>query len=287
MKESIVRIFLLIALLVWSLEAKSIFSNSEQADSSVYIGSLKNLVIATQKTRGLTNSYLNGNTVAMLLVYSNRDDMKKAIGTMESLPLAADPVINSRATAISQALIKLNNKAFNLKPSDAFSRYTEQIGQTLMLAQTVSKRFAKDLNPFGQEASAIMMEIMLPMTEYVGQMRGFGAGLAAKGSANKKELAKIQVLASQIKSLNSQLQTKMAQLIAKYPDKLSGIASQVSDINNNALSYTAFAEEKFAHDVKNIDPNNYFDNGTKLISSIIKAYNTNNKAILEDSKGWL
>ena len=282
------RIFLLIVFLIWNLEAKSIFSNSEQADSSVYIGSLKDLVIATQKTRGLTNSYLNGNTVAMLLVYSNRDDMKKAIGVMESLPLAADPVINTRATAISQALIRLNNKAFNLEPSDAFSRYTEQIGQALMLAQTVSKRFAKDLNPFGQEASAVMMEVMLPMTEYVGQMRGFGSGLAAKGSTNEKELAKIKVLASQIKSLNSQLQTKMIQLITKYPDKLpSDIKEQVKSVNDKAMAYTSFAEDKFAHDAANIDPNSYFDNGTKLISAIIKAYNTSNKAILEDSKGWL
>jgi len=281
------RIFVLFIFLVFSLEAKSLFSNNEQADNSVYVGALKDLIIATQKTRGLTNSYLNGNTVAMLLVYGNRDDMKKAIGTMESLPLAADTVINSRATAISQALIKLNNKAFKMKPSDAFSSYTEQISQTLMLAQTVSKRFSKDLNPFGKEVSAIMMETMLPMTEYVGQMRGYGAGLAAKGKVSKNELEHIIVLSSQIKRLNTELQQKMTQLISTHADKYkSDIKSQIKNVDNLVKSYTSFAESKFMNDVKSVEPNAYFDNGTKLISAIIKAYNTNNKALLEDSKGW-
>jgi len=282
-----VRIFLLFIFLIFSLEAKSLFTNNDQADSSVYIGALKDLIIATQKTRGLTNSYMNGNTVAMLLVYGNRDDMKKAIGTMESLPLAADAVINNRATAISQALIKLNNKAFKMKPSEAFSSYTEEIGQTLMLAQTVSKRFAKDLNPFGKEISTIMMEVMLPMTEYVGQMRGFGSGLAAKGSVSKTELEKILVLSSQIKKLNTELQQRMAQLISKYPDKYSSdIKGEISNVDDAVKSYTSFAESKFMNDVESIEPNTYFDNGTKLISLIIKAYNTNNKALLNDSKGW-
>ncbi|RLA77491.1 MAG: hypothetical protein DRG78_17345 [Epsilonproteobacteria bacterium] len=282
------RLFLLISLMLFSLEAKSLFSNTQQADSSVYIGSLKDLVIATQKTRGLTNSYMNGNTAALLLVYANRQEMKKAIGTMESLPMAADPIINSRATAISQALITLNNKAFKQKPSVAFSNYTQQIGQTLMLAQTISKRSAKELNPFGQEASAVMMEVMLPMTEYVGQLRGLGSGLAAKGSRTEDELAKILVLVNEVQNLNTKLQSDMNRLVSKYPDKISSnVTTEISAINQSANSYGKFAQSKFAKDIKNIDPNRYFENGTKLISKIIKAYNTTNSAILEDSKGWL
>ena len=283
------RLLLLSIFLVMSLQAKSFFSNSQQADSSVYIGALKDLIIATQKTRGLTNSYLNGNPTAMLLVYGNRDDMKTAIGTMESLPLAADTVINTRATAISQALIKLNNKAFKMKASDVFSGYTEQIGQTLMLAQTVNKRFSKDLSPFGQQVSTIMMEIMLPMTEYVGQMRGFGAGLAAKGSVEQSQYEKIIVLANQIQKLNKKLQSEMMLVASQHKDKYaSNIQSEISAVDNAVRAYITFAQNNFKDtaSVKNVDPDDYFEQGTKLISLIIKAYNANNKALLEDSKGW-
>ncbi len=282
------KIFILIFTLLFTLNAKSLFSNDDQADSSVYIGSLKDLVIATQKTRGLTNSYLNGNTSAMLLVYSNRKDMKRAIGIMESLPLAADPIINTRASAISSSLIKLNNKAFRKDAPEVFSDYTEQIAQILMLAQTISKRSSKELNPFAQEASLIMMETMLPMTEYVGQLRGFGSGLAAKGKVSKSELEKIYVLVNEVKTLNVQLQSQMHQLTSTHSDKIArNINAEIATANTNANAYTSFAQSKFAEKKVTIDPNSYFDNGTKLISSIIKAYNTINEAILEDSKGWI
>lgn len=282
------RLFLIISFLLFNLEAKSLFSNSDQEDSSVYIGGLKDLIIATQKTRGLTNSYMNGNTAALLLIYNNRKDMKKAIGIMESLPLAGDPIINSRATTISNSLIKLNNKAFKFKSDETFSNYTEQIGQTLMLAQTVSQRFSKDLNPFGRDASSIMMEIMLPMTEYVGQMRGFGSGLAAKGKASKAQLEKINVLAHEINDLNTKLQKQMSQLVFQYPKQLnSDISTNLEELNDASEKYTSFAKTKFKNNITEIDPNIYFDEGTALISLIIGIYNQNNKAILEDSKGWI
>ena len=282
------RSLILAALLIFSLQAKSLFSNDTQAQTSKYINNLKDLIIATQKTRGLTNSYLNGNTAAMLLVYSTRDDMKKAIGNMESFPLAADPVINNRAGAISHALVKLNQKVFKQKPEKAFSEYTQQIDEILMLAQTVNKRTAKDLTPFGKEISALMMETMLPMTEYTGRLRGFGAGLAAKGKVTKEEMKKIEALIYQLKSLNQRLQKQMYAISTNYSDKLpANIQAQLDSLDKDITSYTTYAQKHFSRDPKNIDPDEYFDRGTALISRIITVYDTSNSAILEDSKGWL
>jgi len=282
------RLFILILFLVFNLQAKSFFSNEEQLNTSKYVENLKKLILATQKTRGLTNSYLNGNTAAMLLVFSARDDMKTAIGDMEAIPLASDPVINSRATAISQALIKLNRKAFKQAPQKVFSAYTEQIEQTLMLAQSVSKRFAKDLTPFGKEISSAMMEIMLPMTEYTGRLRGLGAGIAAKGKITKSQAQDIQALAFELQSLNKKLQKRMTQIIAKHPGQLAeNISSELSAINQGVKEYTAFAEKRLLKNPQQVDADKYFDKGTELITTVIQAYDTSNKAILEDAKGWL
>jgi len=282
------RLFLLILLLVFNLQAKSLFSNEEQENTSKYIESLKNLILSTQKTRGLTNSYLNGNTAAMLLVFSNRDDMKSAIGNMESLPLATDPVINSRATAISKALIKLNRKAFRQDPQKTFSAYTQQIEEALMLAQSVSKRFSKDLTPFGKDISAVMMETMLPMTEYTGRLRGLGAGIAAKGKVSKEDMENIAMLSYKLQSLNEKLQENMTKIIAKHPNKLpSKINQDLSSINKKVKEYTRFAQKTLLQEPKKVDPDTYFDKGTELITAIIKVYDTSNAAIMEDAKGWI
>jgi len=283
------RLLLIFLLLLFTsvLEAKSLFGNDEQLQNSLYTDALKDLLIATQKTRGLTNSYINGNTSAMLLVYAARDEMKSAIGEMEATTLAADPVINTRATAISQALVKLNRKAFKMSAEDAFSAYTEQISNILMLAQTVSKRLSAKLSPFGKDASYIMMEIMLPLTEYVGQLRGFGAGLAAKKRATTQERAKLNVLLKRVKELNRKMQQELATLVSKHPSKVnSAILIDAKKIDNMIFAYTKLVQNRFKNRQILVNPDEFFEDGTAIINQIITAYNKINKAILEDSKGW-
>jgi len=283
------RIFFIITALIFTLNAKSLFSNSEQKENSKYIGSLKDLVIATQKTRGLTNNYLNGNTTSMLLVYGTRKDMKKAIGTMESLPLASDPVINSRATSISQSLISLNRKAFNKNPAVVFSQYTELIEQTLMLAQTVSKRGSENLNPLGKELSTIMMEVILPFTEYVGQMRGMGSGIVAKREITSKQNAQMLAIINEIENLNSKLLNDMQIVISKNKSHFDAdISIRLAQIEQASKAYINLTKiDVLKKKESKLNTNSYFNQGTDLISLLIEVYNINNKVILEDSKGWI
>jgi hypothetical protein len=283
------RILLVVMVLIFSLEAKSFFSNNDQADNAKYINSLKDLVIATQKTRGLTNSYLNGNESALLLIHGNRRDMKRAIGVMESLPLASNPIISERATNISQALIKLNNKAFKMKPSVAFSDYTEQIEQTLMLAQTVSKQGSKDLNPLGQEASSLMMEVILPLTEQIGRMRGMGSGIVAKGVINNTQKFAITAMLDEIDELETKLQDDMRAIISNNADKYdANINKNLRDVDKAISDYTTLTKTKvLTGSVKGLNADSFFEQGTDIISTLINIFNSNNKAIIEDSKGWL
>ncbi len=283
------RLFLLIALLIFNLEAKSLFSNSEQADTSKYIGALKDLVIATQKTRGLTNNYLNGNTTSLLLVYGNRKDMKRAIGIMESLPLASDPIVNNRATSISRALIKLNRKAFRKDPALVFEQYTEQIEEILMLAQTISKRSSKELNPMGKKLSTVMMETILPLCEYVGQMRGMGSGIAAKGSITPMQNAQILAMIDEINTLSSKLISDIKVIVSNNSESFNpSINKKLDNIDKAARKYVALTTKELLQKKKiRYDSSTYFDEGTALISKLISVYNDCNKVILSDSKGWL
>lgn len=282
------RIFLALTLLIFSLEAKSLFSNDDQADNAKYINSLKDLVIATQKTRGLTNSYLNGNTSTLLLIHGNKRDMKRAIGVMESLPLSSNPIVRDRATNISQALIKLNNKAFKLKPSVTFDSYTEQIEQTLMLAQTVSKQGSKDLNELGQEASTIMMEIILPLTEQIGRMRGMGSGVVAKGAINERQKFAMMAMLDEIDDLGSKLQADMKDVVSRNKDKYDlNIEKNLADVKEAISDYTKLTSTKVLTGGSGLNPDDFFTQGTDIISTLINIYNSNNQAIIEDSKGWI
>ncbi|MGE0737837.1 nitrate- and nitrite sensing domain-containing protein [Sulfurimonas sp.] len=282
------RIFLFMFILVFTLQAKPIFSNTDQADSSQYIDALKNLVVATQKTRGLTNSYLNGNLIALMLVQDAKSDMKKAIGTMESLKLASDPVINQRASDVSNKLIELNRKGFKLKPEEAFERYTQEIEQILMLAQTVSKRSAEHMTPFAKDASFVMMEQMLPLSEYVGQLRGYGSGIAAKAAITQEQKENLSIIIADLSTLHKELQTRVKNVLSGgkkyYPQDLE---AKVAKMNSSLEAYVDFAKKEFSKESIAINPDDYFTNGTEIITQIISLYDATNKAVLEDSKGWL
>lgn len=281
------RVLFLILFLTFTLNAKPFFSNADQACDSKYIGALKNLIIATQKTRGETNSYMNGNLAALFLVYEDRRDIKNAIGIMESLPLATDPVINNRATAISRSLVNLDNNAFTLKPKKVFSLYTSYIAQILMLAQAVYERTYTQLDSFAKQTSSIMMNGMLPMTELVGQIRGFGSGLAAKSSVSKKEFVKILVLSNLIKKQNDKLYQQLNKLIKLSPKKLPlSMNQKISNLKKSTANYLYFIKKNFKVGDITVNATNYFNNGTKVISSIIAIYSLMNKAILQDSQGW-
>lgn len=282
------KIILLIAIMLFSLEAKSLFSNNDQKDKSKYIGALKDLMIATQKTRGLTNSYLNGNTVALLLVFNNRKKMKVAIGEMETLPFAADPVINKRATTISQDLIKLNQKAFKRDSDEVFADYTEAIAQTLMLAQSVSKRDADKMNPLGQDLTAIMMQTMLPLIEYIGQLRGLGSGLAAKGTVTPSQLERLAGILNEVDTLSKEFEYSMNSIVRKYSDKFDpSINAKVDKVLKGAKEYMEFAKNNFLKPKFSVEANDYFDRGTAIITDIITVYDINNQIIKSDSEGWI
>ncbi len=284
------RIFIIFALLVSALhlQAKSLFSNNEQVESAKYINSLKDLVIATQKTRGLTNSYLNGNESTLLLIHGNKRDMKKALGIMESLPLSSNPIISTRATDISQSLIRLNNKAFQMKPNAAFNAYTEQIELTLMLAQTVSKQGSRDLNQLGQEASEIMMESILPLTEQVGKMRGMGSGIIAKGKIDKTQKFLMIAMLEEIDDINYKLQSDMKRIISANRDNYdTTIERNLALSQKSILKYTTLTTTKVLQGGSNLDATDYFTQGTDIISILINIFNSNNQAIVKDSKGWI
>ncbi len=283
------RTILIVMLLLFTLNAKSLFSNEEQVENSKYIGALKDLILSTQKTRGLTNNYLNGNTVALLLVYESRENMKKAIGTMESLPLASDPVISKRATDISQSLIRLNRKALRKKPDYVFNQYTELIEQTLMLAQSVSKRGAKELNPLGRELSKVMMEVMLPLTEYVGQLRGLGSGILAKRKITKTEYVQIQAISNEVKRYTVMMLKQVRKIRSKYGKSCDPtVKIKLTRMESASNKYLILANKEILKKGKiSYDTDKFFEQGTELIAMIIDIYDAINKVIIGDSKGWL
>jgi len=275
-------------MLVVSVYAKALFSNSQQADASEYMGALKDLIVATQKTRGATFGYHNGNTSALLLIYEYRSAMKKAIGTMESLPLSSEPIVNARATAISQALTRLNGIALKMDTEKAFDQYTENIEHSLMLAQTINKKGFDDLNPFGQLAANVMLESILPLTENIGQLRAMGTGAAAKGTITKEKMVQMQVLMKEIKKINDKFQSDEKYIYINHKEQFkTDVNMKMQRIQSSINNLIAVTQKRIFKKKITANPSQYFSLATDVISDVVVVFDINNRAIVSDSKGWL
>ena len=69
-----------------------------------------------------------------------------------------------------------------------------------------------------------------------------------------------------------------------YPQDLE---AKVAKMNSSLEAYVDFAKKEFSKESIAINPDDYFTNGTEIITQIISLYDATNKAVLEDSKGWL
>ncbi len=281
------RIFLIIAMLVFSLQAKSFFSNDKQAEASEYIAALKDLIVATQRCRGATGSYLNGNETAIDLVYNYRSDMKKAIGTMESLPMSQNAMINGRAASVSRDLTSLNSKALDLTSAQSFNGYTKNLAQALMLAQTVSKQFT-DLNDFGNEAVKLMLEVILPLSENMGQLRALGSGSSARARNNTKQIAQMKAILRNIESLNASLQSDSMAILSRHKEAYStDLSSRLLTADRVVKDYVSLTRKEILLKKVNYSSSEYFSTSTNAIDDVIIIFDINRRAILKDSDGWI
>jgi len=280
------KILLALMMLIFTLNAKSFFSNDNQAEKGKYIMAVKDLIVAAQRTRGVTLSYINGNESALFLIYNYRDDMKTAIGKMESSPLAS--VYNNKLTPISNAFTRLNTRALKMKSADAFDAYTETIAQALMLAQSVSSTNSDKMNAFGLKVSKVMMEVIMPLSEVMGQQRALGSGASAKGSADKSLKTQMQVLVLKISKLKDRLQSEMRTVVSEKPEYYGPtINSKLVNADNAINEYLKVTKKRIIKNKIDYDANEYFTLATDTISTIMVLFDMNNEAIKEDSKGWI
>ncbi len=189
------KVLLLIWIMVTPMMAFSLFE--EEPSDKVYlhlISSVKDVVISTQKTRGLTNSFMNGNVAAQLLVYAQREEMMKDLDTLKKVSTEAKLSKNYRAEmdTLIKNLKKLNKKALKKNAADVFDTYTQLIESWLVLnGKIIDARFKGGKQDI-YVAVKMLNSTLLPLTENIGKLRGMGSGIAARGHCKAKEIPEMQ-----------------------------------------------------------------------------------------------
>ena len=267
------KIILALLIAVSPMMAFSLFDDDKGTDKEYLhlVSSIKNVAISTQKTRGLTNSFMNGNVAAQLLVYAQREQMMKDLDAIKKLSSKAKLPKNytAESAALMKKVKKLNKKAFKRNSAEVFASYTGVIEEWIALnGKIIDSHFkAGDGNIYA--AVSMLNSTLLPLTENIGKLRGMGSGIVARGACNDVETPKMQSFATNIEMYRGKMKS--------YLDKHSYKTLSNNDrdaVNAKIADYAKLTQEQvIGQEEIQLDANKFFDQGTACIGGVLKVYN--------------
>jgi len=266
------RVLMVLLLTVVPMMGFSLFESDKGSDKEYLhlVSSVKDVVVSTQKTRGLTNSFMNGNVTAQLLVFGQREQMLKDFERIQkALKEAKTPeAYVQEADALMKQLKVLNKKAFKRDSAEVFADYTSVIEAWIALNGKIIDSQFKSGDEEIYLAVSTLNNTLLPLTENIGKLRGMGSGIVARHVCQPEETPKMQRFVSNIEmyriKMKAYLQKHALQTLSK---------AELAEINQKIADYTTLTQEEvIGREEITLDANKFFDQGTACIGGVLRVY---------------
>ncbi|NOR58023.1 MAG: hypothetical protein GQ474_05820 [Sulfurimonas sp.] len=257
---------------------KEIDKNVSESQGVEFAQTATSLLINTQKTRGLTNAYLNGNKAALSKINSLKEKNLELLSELDELNInyGTQFSTNTKYQDIKTRLLRHNKEAFSNEAAKTFGAYTQIIEDMISFIIYISDQSQLSLDPNLDTAylSNLLINRIPIITENIGKARGLGSGVATRGEITQIEQIKVALFINtamgQKRGIKHDLETIFTispPLKLKLDTDLYNALIAIDDFSklaNNELLYT---------DNMTISSSLYFDAGTNAISQSLKLYN--------------
>lgn len=269
------------ALLIFIIFVLSIHAASleEKVD---YLDNVKELVLLTQKMRGDTNVYIKGGNIYFSTVDDNNEKVAASLRSLRSKFNIVDIKTNNEFDKLNLYMQSLNDVASDLDNMVTFRAYTLLINEMIKLGIKVQKNFFLKGCERRQRVSAVMMQNILPMTEYIGRLRGLGAGMAVCGHCSGNEVDLSKEYLTDVSDELEKIVAAMKDLEARYPNSYpKNLDQQLEQYQVAIEQFVTLMEKKFsASEVGGVatiplDSYDFLSYGTSLIEYTLSFYEMN------------
>jgi len=242
-KFTLIFVLFLIPLLVLSsillnaLDREVHFLQQEQRGVR-YVKALRPLLEHLPRHCGMTNAYLNGDASFQQKIIAERSRIETDLQELEALDaeLGGDLRTENKVSALRENWERLQRRAFGLKSKEAFAEHTALIGEVIDLIAYVADSSNLILDP-ELDSHYLMGAVInrLPvLTDAMGQARGLGVGVAARGGWLKsEEEIQLAVLMERIRDGDGGLSRGLgmaAKMNASVARQLQGSDSQAVEV---------------------------------------------------------
>ena len=244
---------------------------------------LKQLLIDTQKLRGLTAVYQNGKSSLESKVNAQQSKVKNDLQKAKEKVLSAN--LKETVAMYNQFSSKLNALMNNYSTQDAkkvFQEYSDVVNDELAFIAKVGDMSNLVLDP-DLDAYYLMDALVnkLPlMTEYLGKLRGMGSAVLTHKQINEKQKIaltqylggvsdNISAVASGLKSAysyNADLKQQINPTLIALQKAIETFESHTQNVTNGDFSLSA---------------NQYFQEGTSNINKTVALYDLSYKELIQ------
>lgn len=269
-------IIMLISLLLSQLQT-GISSAEKEMRGLEYIKTVRQLYQHLPQHRGMTNAYLNGASNFKNEIIQKREVIIADIAAIDIVDGRFGDEFNTHAlwSEIKQTWQQLETRAFNNPAKQVFEEHTALIARIYRLFELISNESGLVLDP-ALNTFFIMDTVVyrLPkITENLGQSRGLGAGVAARGVVTIEQRIKLGTLLANIESNQNTVDEAMLIALRENPS----IKNELAPLLNASKSATNKFVQKVTSELLlaeyiNSQSADIFDAGTKAIKANYKVY---------------
>lgn len=277
-------IIIMMYFLLTEIDKNISFAEKERTGVEYY-KPLINFLGGVQQHRGMTNTYLNGETSFKEKMVNQQSEIEKIMKTVNEVDIkyGADLQTTEKWRGIQDHWQDIYEKAFSgLQPKESLELHTSLINKIISLISHIGDTSNLILDP--ELDSYYLMDSLvnkLPLlSENIGQARALGSGIAARKEIINDEKAQLIALSVHIKTSfdaanigidvairdNGNIKPRLEANLKEYSDSINGFLeiANIKLITANSI------------DVK---PDEYFTAATEAITSIFLLYDTESKVM--------
>ena len=273
-KFLIIGIILLIPLVfmfvsLWNKLAEGIDTTEKERVGVAYLATLKEIVLHTQRHRGLAGQVLNGNENARAALEKEGLELREDLAGMDKhFTGTRDPFGLAGAwSGPRAALDELTRKVGGLTPQESFAAHTNHIAALLALAGDIVDRSTLALDPETETLFLISAayDQLLPYTESTGKARAKGAAALVRKSLPVEERADLMMLTGVSRDTIDKTQAALQRVFRQAPQLQAGMAPALKGLIDENQEFIQLAGNHILAAELKLAPAVYFDKATLAI----------------------
>lgn len=244
---------------------------------------IRNMIKHTQERRGISSSYLNGDSGLKKDLQQKDIELESDIDLIDKI-IADNPFIIKDIAgweSIKSDLKKIQNELDQMLPGESFTAHTDLVSKELDLTHKVS--FETKLQLQDNFASYLLVELTMnnlpTMAEKMGQSRAKGSGIATKKNMSEEERQQLISLLESIAMNNNEVKKNTSLLFAEEAASKGLETGYETAANSVDVLVNTITKEFISSDQIQMDSKQYFDLATSSINSVY--------AFLNDSSSYL